>query len=540
MFKYRSGKCTFSFLVIISFSMLLSACSNTEMASNEEQDSKKGNKENVAKADAGGGVKVSKGPTPIPGGAAQKEGDITLRNDRLAVSIAAESPSPYGVPSGSLVDAAPIEGGKIAIDKDPLTQVELIPNRWSAWPNTFSETQIVEDSADRGSVKVRRDWGEVIMSTTYTLDRGSDQVHMVTEMHNKGKEPKKDIYSGYVLWEQSGNLLGIPGLDGEEGTKEGALASWNALYDKEWALSVHVPEYTHFGYEGRDLYKKHTLEPGEKTSIEGWFQVVPSGDTSEILQAEAERKDLPTGTVTGEVTTEQGEIVEEPVVVAYKNQKPYAWAIGDEGSYELTLPEGGYEIYANAEKHAPSVKREIDVAGEKRVSKNLSGLRPPGEMELEVSDQNGPIDARISVAEGYTPTVGFLGRSTFFTKADTEDKGKASFSLAPGDYKFDVTSGEGFVSNAKTTAQIPVKSDEKTSDSVMVKTQATPNEKGWYSADLHHHSLGLEGVSPPEYVFRSQMAARLDLAFLSDHDTMQYLPEMNKLAEQRGCRLSRP
>ena len=43
---------------------------------------------------------------------------------------------------------------------------------------------------------------------------------------------------------------------------------------------------------------------------------------------------------------------------------------------------------------------------------------------------------------------------------------------------------------------------------------------GWYSADLHHHSDVLDGNTEAEYVMRSELAAGLDIAFLSDHDSV--------------------
>jgi len=54
-------------------------------------------------ADAGA-VRVVLGPTPILQGDAKGRGDITVYNDNLAFALAVESPVPYGVPRGALVD----------------------------------------------------------------------------------------------------------------------------------------------------------------------------------------------------------------------------------------------------------------------------------------------------------------------------------------------------------------------------------------------------------------------------------------------------
>ena len=57
---------------------------------------------------------------------------------------------------------------------------------------------------------------------------------------------------------------------------------------------------------------------------------------------------------------------------------------------------------------------------------------------------------------------------------------------------------------------------------------------GWYSADLHHHSDQAEGRTPPEYLARSQLAAGLDLLFVSDHDSMASHAPLQAIAERRG------
>ena len=63
---------------------------------------------------------------------------------------------------------------------------------------------------------------------------------------------------------------------------------------------------------------------------------------------------------------------------------------------------------------------------------------------------------------------------------------------------------------------------------------ASPQKNHWYSADLHHHSDVLDGFTPPAYVFRSELAAGIDIAFLSDHDSMVNNREMQRLSKNRG------
>jgi len=61
-----------------------------------------------------------------------------------------------------------------------------------------------------------------------------------------------------------------------------------------------------------------------------------------------------------------------------------------------------------------------------------------------------------------------------------------------------------------------------------------PPASGWYSADLHHHADQAEGVTPPEYLARSQLAAGLDLLFVSDHDSTANHAPLQQIADARG------
>ena len=56
-------------------------------------------------------VHLIRGPTPIPKGNARAAGDLTVVNEHLAFALAVQSPAPYGVPRGALVDIAPVTAG---------------------------------------------------------------------------------------------------------------------------------------------------------------------------------------------------------------------------------------------------------------------------------------------------------------------------------------------------------------------------------------------------------------------------------------------
>jgi hypothetical protein len=117
-------------------------------------------------------------------------GDITVINDRLAFALAVQSPAPYGVPRGAIVDIAPVTGGTIG--RDRVVFADFIPNNWSAWPNTYQRIAILEHGPHTARISAVRDWGKVRISTVYTLQEYSDRVEISTTMTNEGDAGSPD------------------------------------------------------------------------------------------------------------------------------------------------------------------------------------------------------------------------------------------------------------------------------------------------------------------------------------------------------------
>ena len=63
--------------------------------------------------------------------------------------------------------------------------------------------------------------------------------------------------------------------------------------------------------------------------------------------------------------------------------------------------------------------------------------------------------------------------------------------------------------------------------------QFSPAKRGWYGADLRHHADQAEAFTPPEDLARPQLAAGLDLLFVSDHDSLVNLPALQAIASRR-------
>jgi hypothetical protein len=477
-------------------------------------------------------VQVIVGPTPIVNGDAKAAGDITVVNEHLAFALAVQSAAPYGVPRGALIDLAPVTGGRIG--RDRVVFADFIPNHWSAWPNTYQHVDIVDRGPERAVIRTTRDWGEVTIVTVYTLESNADRIEIRTTMINGGSTALTGLLSGLTLWPNSGFLFPVPGMQGvAEGKAGAALADRVVAYDADWAIALHAPYFDHVGDESKDMYLLHTLEAGESRVFDGWLQVNSSGDLAPVVHAEIEHGSLASGGVHGTVRGRDGAVIEHPVVVIEKGGKPYAWVLGRAGEYEIILPRGRYALYATAENYSQSRKVAVNVSPGSTQTRDFRDLEKPAHIRFAVTDsRNGkPLDARIVISQGQKPVAEFLGRTTFFT--ELEHKGGVDISIAPGSYVFTVSSGGGFLGGDR-RIDVRVAPGGSVAENVVVTMLFDPAAAGWYSADLHHHSDQAEAVTPPADLARSQLAAGLDLLFVSDHDSTANHHALQAIADGRG------
>lgn len=477
-------------------------------------------------------VRILHGPTPIPGGDAKAAGDLTVVNEKLAFSLAVQSSAPYGVPRGALVDLAPVEGGKIL--RDRVVFADFIPNNWSAWPNTYQHVSVVKDAPDEAVIRAERDWGAAKVVTTYSLKSGEDQIHVVVTLANGGPTPLKDLRSGLTLWPNSGFLFAVPGLAGvEDGSAAAALSDRVSAYDEGWAVTLHAPYLDHVGYGSKDMYQSHSLAPGESRSFEAWLQVGARGDLAPVVAEEIARKHVPAGEIDGSVTDAAGAPVDQPVVVIEKAGQTFAWTLGKGGRYHMALPAGDYGVYATAKGYSQSAAQTIHVRAGQTLGLDFAALQPPGRLAVEAkrADTGAPLDARITIEAGQKPVVQFLGRRTFFTELDR--KGHAEVALAPGDYTLKAAYAQDVLAEP-VLVKASVTPGQATTVSAPIHVLFAPAARGWVAADLHHHADQAEAVTPPADLARSQLAAGLDLLFVSDHDSTINHKALQAIGDARG------
>ena len=486
----------------------------------------------AATATATAAVRIVVGPTPIINGDARGAHDLTVINEKLAFAFAVDTPPPYGVPRGAVIDVAPVRDGKVG--RDRAVFADFIPNNWSGWPNRHHRLEVIERGPRRVVVRTVRDWGEATLTTVYTLESGSDHVDLRATLHNGGRTALVDLLSGFTLWPNSGFLFGVPGLRGAvQGTTAGALADRMVAYDHDWSIALHAPYVDHIANGSRDMFRLHTLAPGASRSFDAWLQVGASGDLAPVVRAEIERKHLPAGTLSGAVTDREGAAIDEPVVVVEKNGQPYAWAMGHNGRYRMELPAGDYRLYATAKDRSQTPPVPLSITAGARATLDFRGVAAPGRIRFSVMDarDSRPLDASITILEGQRPLVEFLGRKRFFTELDR--RGRADVTMAPGEYRFRVSHAGGFLAPSLELASTVAPGSDVARQAALTPL-FDPPARGWYSADLHHHADQAEAVTPPADLARSELAAGLDLLFVSDHDSTVNHRALQAIADRRG------
>ncbi len=486
---------------------------------------------------AGDPVTVTTGPTAITNGSCLGANDITIDNGLFAIAIAVDTAPPWGVPLGSILDGTTIKDGVWGTDR--LTLVDFLPNAWAAWPNTYQNITVTTETADQAVVTIERDFNAMQLVTTITVDRDSRFVKLKTVAENPvgSGATYTDIYPGYTFCTSGGFMFGP--------FNKSAGAYYDSVtdpygkyvlgYDSDYSIGLHFPAADSYdgGTGWKDLYKESTFAPGDTATLEAVVQFEDSASISRFVKTVIDERADANGAVSGTVTPAVGDFPEPAIVVVEKDGAPFSWVVADGGAYDLDLPVGDYELYAVAKGYSTSDKVAVSVTDGGALTQDFAGLITQSKITVNVKNAftNQPVDARIKVTGGTPPLVGFLGKSVFFT--ELEDVGTATFNVAPGNFALQVVAGNGFTTWG---VNVPITVVAGADQTVPVKVMRVfnPAASRWYSADMHHHSNILDGITPPEFVVRSQLAAGLDFTCLSDHDSFANNQEVATLSALRG------
>jgi hypothetical protein len=483
-------------------------------------------------------VTVTEGPTTIINGTCMGAHDLTIQNGIFAIAVAVDTVPPWGVPNGSILDGALVKDGVPGLDR--LTLVDYLPNAWASWPNTYQHVVVTKDTTDQAVVTVSRDYDKMTLVTTITVDRGSKYAKLstvATDPAGSG-QPYDDLFCGYTFCTTGGYMFGpyaLGPLDGLYRTLADPYGKYVLGYDETYAIGLHNPQADHYdgGTGWKDQYTKSSFVEGASKTFDAAVEFEAGSSISPFVKHVIDARADSFGTVSGTVTPASGAFAQAPLVVVEKDGEPFTWVECVAGAYTLDLPVGSYQLYGVAKGFSASAKADLTVTAGSTDSKDFTGLVPQSKVTVNVTraGKTTPIDARINVTGGTPPLVGYLGKSVFFT--DLKKVGKAEFNVAPGKYTFIVTAGDGFTTKR---AEVPVEvvAGEDQALKIKIARLFNPEARRWFSADMHHHSDILDGVTPPEYVVRSQLAAGLDFTLLSDHDSFANNAAMAALSASRG------
>ena len=346
------------------------------------------------------------GKTPIFEGAAVGEKDVTIYNDKIAVSFAVDTPNYWNMTGGSILDIGIMGAGGNEYGYDMTNDVEFLLDWWGATgayngENLLTdvdckvETNAAKDTvtvtmktrwwrADADEDGVNDDQKPLNVTTTYTLKDGNNYVTMVTTVENPADNTKTytNMSSGYSISTLAQSMFGPYGFYPDHKTTGIAIGAnenvqepfgeFVVTYSKDYAVSVQLDDADEYkGSSGyKDVYKVRDIAPGQTETYVGELLVSGESETASIINRYIERENITeTATLSGTVTDDSGKPVEGAYVILKKtgnfyqtaysaeytgnkvapadtlvtNMQPLAWDITDaEGKYSFTLPKTGW------------------------------------------------------------------------------------------------------------------------------------------------------------------------------------------------------
>jgi hypothetical protein len=450
-------------------------------------------------------LSLVQGPTPIVGGSCTDSGDLTILTEHYAVSFAVQTRPPWGVPPGSILDAAPVSNG--IIQEDRIGFIDFLPDSWNDWQNMRHDVTVNQAASDRASVTVSRDFRGVPVATTYQFDARSPDIEVVSVIGPAPAALDGPIRSGYSLCTRKASVFGPQ--------PDVAAPEWVAGFGPDWVAGLVFPQAQLVvgGNSWRDLYVSHSLLAGDTTTLAATLRFLPAPDVAGIYALHQSRSDVMLGVVTGSTAPPQGPIPTGTTVVFSQDDQIVAWTgVDGLGQFTAQLPHGRYSVRASAPHHGWTTDAQVSV-GPVLTLVTLPALLPTGEVRLKVSLAGQPVAARIRVT-GEPGPIAYLRQNVHFTSP--AQTGLARFEIAPGPQTLLIDGGG--IGTAARTLLADVKPGETFNKSVFLERVIDLKALGWYCADLHHHTDLADGATPPEASVLAQAAAGLSLATVTDHD----------------------
>lgn len=306
---------------------------------------------------------VKQGATKILEGMATDDKDITIWNDKMAVSFAVGSNNYWNMTKGSILDICAIDSNGVW-GPDLVNDVELLMDLWTATgayqgEDLRNKVKVTSSlSEDQKTVTVTSEYQYWVadpnkdgvneknalplnVTQVYTLKAGDSHLSMETTVKNPNKDidygnSSTGMFSGYSISTNAANMFGPYGYYPD--TKATGIAigknknvneyfgKFVTTYKDNYAVSLIMDDSDSYkGSSGyKDLYINQVLEAGESYTFKGEVLVETSNSTASVLDRIYERdkiNDDDTAMVSGTVTDEGGNPVEGVNVIVKKDGK---------------------------------------------------------------------------------------------------------------------------------------------------------------------------------------------------------------------------
>ena len=315
---------------------------------------------------------VKQGATDIFEGMATDDKDITIWNDKMAVSFAVGSNNYWNMTKGSILDICAIDSsGKWG--PDLVNDVELLMDLWTA-TGEYKGTDLRNDvkvtsslSSDKKTVTVTSEYRywvadpnkdgvnddalPIDIKQVYTLKAGDSHLSMETTVTNPNEtidygnetlnssaagKSSTGMFSGYSISTNAANMFGPYGYYPD--TKATGIAIGNnknvkeyfgkfvTTYKDDYAVSLIMDGSDSYkGSSGyKDLYINQVIKAKRSYSFKGEVLVETANSTASVLDRIYARDSIEAGDtamVSGTVTDEDGKPVEGVNVIVKKDGK---------------------------------------------------------------------------------------------------------------------------------------------------------------------------------------------------------------------------
>lgn len=476
----------------------------------------------------------SKDQTYFENGEALNDADIIISNGKVGLVLAVGTRNPWGYPAGSVLDAGYFKGTVPA--RDTVWSLEFLMNGWDSWaPENCGQVNFdlvnydfaacKESEKGLPAVKVSRDYtvlkdvegkaSDMDVVTYYSMEEGADYAYMYDTVINNGSADVTGKTTRFALTNKGDDGGALKYLKSQR-----AVMSYGNKDGQEYGITYTVPKVqadskVNVDGKGGSLGYKELRGPcaykgNSQTTYQEYITISDQADTANLTKFLNNKNNETTMKVEGSVKSPSGDTVSNAVIIAKDSDKNTFgfYKANEKGDFSIELPQATYELYV--EKNGYAKGEPVAISGTKNLS--LTTGKEKVDLTINMKDQDGhPTWGRAEILGEY-PEVRYTGDSIFQAK----EKGVIKAKVSDMDQFKAKVYGEGYFFYSDTI-------DINYSDVKDQTVNVTVNKKiskptGWLSSDLHHHANKNDGFADPKDAIPSQLAAGLDVSFISDHD----------------------